>query len=253
MKKTLLLISTVLILSACVNNTPATSTPAPVAPAPAVDVTPAPAPENTEKNHNTDTDDPIIEYYDEGDEIELVQITESFALTNAYFGVTYVMPESWFVWFIDEDNLNEDPALTKDLNGMNVAADSNTGETFIDFFEIGSNHDEALNDHLSVGARAVFLDGKTMDEYLDDYKKASLRSENVGLAYEGDIVINGVTYRRLVFVIFNPADSYDDRMMDTFSIERNGHIIIVRFDGWVSCPENESEIGVYMSFFVMVD
>ena len=260
MKKILIIITAILFISACNNNMQGTSTPAPTetaAPAtaaPTAAPTAATPPDGTEKPHNTGSDDPLIEYFtDENEEIELIQIAESFALTNAYFGVTYVMPESWYVWFMDDENLNEDPDVTRDINDMNIDVDPKTNESFIDFFEIGSNHDEALNDHLSVGARAVYLDGKTLDAYLENYKETSLRSENVSLAFEGEIEINGVTYKRLVFFILNPIDNYDSRIMDTFSFERNGYMVMVRFDGWASCPDNENELITYMYYFVMVE
>ena len=250
MKKIIILLSILIILSAC-NAGQATSTPTPTEAAPAPTATATPA-------ENGDGDDPfehLIEYVP-GDinpeDIEIVQILESVRLTNTYFEVSYVMPATWFFWHLDENNLNADPAVTETLHNMTIDTDPLTNESFIDLFELGNNYDESANDHLSVGARAIFMDGMSMDDYFEMFKALNTRSGNTSVVFDGAMTINEVEYRRLVLFIEHPTDSYDNRIVDTFSIERNGYVIMVRFDGWASCPENEQELMTFMMFFVQV-
>jgi len=118
---------------------------------------------------------------------------------------------------------------------------------------VGNNYDEYSHDHLSVGARAVYLEGLTLEQYLIDYIERNIYSEAVSLAFNGEMEINGVDYKRLVFYIENAVDSYDNRIMDTFSFERNGFMIQVRFDGWAAYPENERELIMFMYYYMTAD
>ena len=253
MKKILLLLLIAVLTAACnAGQGTATSTPSPADPPPAAATEPAATGDSTPE-HTPDDFDPLIEFVTkDSDEVDIIQNMENVLLHNTYFGVSYVMPETWFFWHLDENNLNADPAATEKLSTMTIDTDPTTNESFIDFFEIGSCFDESDNDHLSVGARAIFLDGRSMDEYFELYKNFNTRSEYVSVVFDGTMELNEVQYRRLIFFIEHPTESYDNRIVDTFSIERNGYCIMVRFDGWASCPDNEQELMTFMMFYVHV-
>jgi len=197
-------------------------------------------------------DDPYIEYIDGDAELDLVQNEEDFVVTNSFLGVTFKIPEGWFYWFMDTDNLRADPSLTLTEDKLSLTQDETTGEIYADFFDIGNNDDEYSDGHLGIAARAVRLGGMTAEKYLEAFKEANLMSDAVSLVHEGAAEFNGVVFTRLVFFVLNPYDEYDSRILDTFSIERNGYLIMIKFEAWASYPENEREMMAYMQFYVEV-
>ena len=170
---------------------------------------------------------------------------------NSFFGITFVIPEGWFYWHFDDYNLKEDPSLTENESMLNIQQDEDTGEIYLDFFDIGNNNDEYSNEHLSVAARAIKLENG-FDRYIEDYINLNTSSENVSLVYEGTEEINGAEFKRIVFYSQNPHDEYDSTIMDTFTIERNGYAITIKFNSWAAYPDNEQELMVYMHYFVSV-
>jgi len=213
-----------------------------------------------ENEEDPDDEDPIIEFVPLDpeemqqliEELELMQITENTLVTNSYFGISFVLPEAWFFWYMDEYAVNSDPSLTTDINRMTIETDEITGERFIDFFELGSGWDEFLSEHLALSVRAVDMEGKTLEEYIAAFRELNTRSPNVSLMYEGDIEIGETEFKRMVFYIENAENEFDNRIMETFILERNGYAIKIRFDGWAVHEENERQLLIYMSYYVLV-
>ena len=222
--------------------------------------TPAPAPETTyipgvgeveivpEDYEEFTGDDPVIIYEidEDAEGTELVYNETNMLLSNSFLGVSFVIPEGWFYWHLDVFNLNDDPATTASENNLNVVTDELTGERYADLFDIGNNDDEYLNDHLGIAARAVYLDGTTLEEYLRGFAEVNLRSENVSLVHEDEAEVHGLIFKRMLLLINNPYDAYDSRLLDTFTIERNGWAIMIKFEAWLSYPDNEKEMAAFM-------
>jgi len=252
MKKYILFFIAVFIFfTACTGGQTAPPEPAETTAA-ATDVTsPSVAEEPVTEEDEFDGDGPIIEYiYDEENDIELALNVENLKLTNLFLGVAFTIPENWFFWYLNENNLRVDPAPTVDENILILTENEATGEVYADFFDIGNNDDEFTDEHLGIAARAVKLNGVSLEDYLEEYKEININSENVSLIFEGVNEINGINFSRLVFYILNPYDEYDSRILDTFTVERNGYAVFVKFEAWASYPENEREMMIYMLNYV---
>jgi len=197
-------------------------------------------------------EDPVVEFVPgEDDEIELVQNPADLKLTNSFLGISFTVPEGWFFWAADLYNLRADPALTAKESDLSLEKDVN-GETYADFFDIGNNEDEYEDDHLSVAARAVKLEGVTFSDYVSRYKEMNLLSENVTLLHEGTFEINGTDYERVILFVYDTYDEYDSRMVDTFFTERNGYAVLIKFEAWASYPENEKMLAAFMQYCVEI-
>jgi len=250
MKKYILFyIAGLLFFTACTGGQPATPEPA----LPTDIIAPAVTEEPVTEDEEFDVDGPLIEYiYDEENDVELAINVENLKLTNLFLGVAFTIPENWFFWYLNENNLRVDPAPTADENILMLTEDEATGEIYADFFDIGNSEDEYTNEHLGIAARAVKLNGMSLEDYLEGFKELNLISENVSLIFEGINDINGTHFNRLVFYIFNSYDEYDSRILDTFTVERNGYAVFVKFEAWASCQENEKEMMAYMNYYVEI-
>ncbi len=88
---------------------------------------------------------------------------------NGFYGVSFEIPEGWFVQTLYEENMTEDPVDSSNPDSFEVF-EYEDGGVGMGFIEVWSCEDSADKEHASAQIFAELYDGVSLEEYVDAFE-----------------------------------------------------------------------------------